>query len=164
MDPLSYFETVTSKSVLSRYNKHKHPPLHQRTILPAASAWGRRELFESRVVVGGSRHNVLPYRASSSEGLLGPPDCPPSTELSKIIDPLHPGGHDLTETELVHLLGGTAGMFWAALHRFTGPRALHQQTDTLRKSNAVALTTRQRTLTPSTKRRRTRTRTRTKKR
>ena len=68
MDPLSYFETVTSKSAL---NRHKYPPLHQRNILPAASGWGRRELFESRVVVGGSRHNVLPYRASSSEGFRG---------------------------------------------------------------------------------------------
>lgn len=128
MDPLSYFETATSKSALNRH-KHKYPPLHQRNILPAASGWGRRELFESRVVVGGSRHNVLPYRASSSEGFLGPPDCLPSTELSKIIDPLHPGGHELTETELVHLLGGTAGMFWAALHRFTGPRSLQSIMD-----------------------------------
>ena len=56
MDPLSYFETVTSKSAL---NRHKYPPLHQRNILPAASVWDRRELFESRVFVGGSRHNVL---------------------------------------------------------------------------------------------------------
>jgi len=71
MDPLSYFETVTPKN---RY-KHKYPPLYQRKILPAASVWGRRELFESRVVVGGSRHNVL-------SSLSSPPFRPMTRSLS----------------------------------------------------------------------------------
>jgi len=92
MDTLSYFKTVTSRSVLSKY-KHKYPPLHQRSILPAASAWGRRELFESRVVVSSSRDNVLRYPSPSSKGLLSPPIHLPSTELSKIVDLLYPEGH-----------------------------------------------------------------------
>lgn len=41
------------------------------------------------------------------------------TELSKILDPLPVGLRDLTETQLVHRLGGLAGLFWGALHRFT---------------------------------------------
>ncbi|KAK3367364.1 hypothetical protein B0T24DRAFT_389243 [Lasiosphaeria ovina] len=123
METQSYFETITSRSALNRY-KHVYQPLHQRSALPAASGWGRRELFESRVVVSSSRDSVLPYRAPSSGVFLKPPARVHNAELSKIIAPLYPGGNDLTETELVHLLGGTAGMFWAALHRFIGPRPL----------------------------------------
>lgn len=41
------------------------------------------------------------------------------SELSKVISPLQPDYEGLTETELIRRLGGTAGVFWAALHRFT---------------------------------------------
>lgn len=120
----SYFESITSRSALEKH-KHKHPPLYRNPTLPAASDWGTEELFTSRVVVSPRHHRVLPYRALSSEAFLKPPPRLPSgAELSKIITPLPPGSEALTETELVHQLGGTAGMFWAALRRFTNPQAL----------------------------------------
>ncbi|KAK3377677.1 hypothetical protein B0H63DRAFT_477693 [Podospora didyma] len=120
MTTSSYFETITSKSALRRHT-HKYPPLYRRNQrdLPAASGWSTRELFASRVVVSHVRGGVLKYRAPSSSAFLEPLLRLPSAELSKIIAPLPPGGEELTETELVHRLGGTAGMFWAALHCFT---------------------------------------------
>jgi hypothetical protein len=118
----SYFESITSRSALEKH-KHKHPPLYRKHTLPAASDWGTEELYASRVVVGPRRHRVLPYRALSSDAFLKPPPRLPSgAELSKIITPLPSGSEALTETELMHQLGGTAGMFWAALRRFTDPQ------------------------------------------
>ncbi|KAK3694152.1 hypothetical protein B0T22DRAFT_437255 [Podospora appendiculata] len=115
---MTYFETITSKRVLRRHT-HKYPPLYRRKQhdLPAASGWGTEELF-------ASRSGVLRYRTASSSAFLEPPSRPTVAELSRIIDPLQPGNELLAETELMLLLGGTAGMFWAALHRFTGPQHL----------------------------------------
>lgn len=117
----SYFESITSRSTLEKH-KHKHPPLYRNHTLPAASDWGTEELFASRVVVSPRHHRILPYQALSSEAFQLSPRLPSGAELSKIITPLPPGSEALTETELVHQLGGMAGMFWAALRRFTDPQ------------------------------------------
>lgn len=118
----SYFEAMRSKATV-RKHKHKYGPLYRRGQheLPSASGWSTRELFASRVIVRHVRGGVLKYPASSppSSVFLKPPPWVPNAELFKVIAPVQPGSEGLTETELVHQLGGTAGMFWAALHRFT---------------------------------------------
>ncbi|KAK5653271.1 hypothetical protein OQA88_9170 [Cercophora sp. LCS_1] len=116
----TYFETITSKHALQNHAGYLAPLYHrQQHELPAASGWSAQELFASRVVVHHVRGGVLKHRISrSSSGFLKPPPKQSSAELSKIITQLRPGDEDLTETELIHRLGGTAGMFWAALLQF----------------------------------------------
>jgi len=53
----------------------------------------------------------------------------PDAELSKIIDPLPLDLRDLTETQLIHRLGGLAGLFWGALYRFTSSISSSTSTD-----------------------------------
>jgi len=71
------------------------------------------------VVVRHAGGGVLKYPTPSTSDFIPPPRRLPSSELSKIIAPLQSDDEGLTETELIHRLGGTAGMFWAALHCFT---------------------------------------------
>ncbi|KAK3364176.1 hypothetical protein B0T25DRAFT_563203 [Lasiosphaeria hispida] len=121
---MTYFETITSKSAL-RKHQQEYAPLYrwQQHELRSPSGWSRRELFASRVVVRHVGGGVLKYPTPSTSAIIPPPRRLPSSELSKIIAPLRPGDESLTETELIHRLGGTAGMFWAALHRFTRERS-----------------------------------------
>ncbi|KAK1749612.1 hypothetical protein QBC47DRAFT_354840 [Echria macrotheca] len=126
--PSVYFETITSKQAFRRHAGNPTPLYcRQQHELPAASDWSTQELFASRVVVHNVRGGVLKHRIPhSSSGFLRPPPRQSSAELSKIIVPLPPGDQDLTETELIHRLGGTAGMFWAALlHSFASDNAGH---------------------------------------
>ncbi|KAL8346230.1 hypothetical protein RB598_000230 [Gaeumannomyces tritici] len=120
MAPQTYFEGVRSHTAL-RKHMGSHPPLRRRRQrdLHSASSWSTAELYASRVVVRHVR-GVLQYPDPTKTGavLTAPPEQP-SEELSKIIAPLRSGQELLTETELVHQLGGTAGMFWAALHQAT---------------------------------------------
>jgi len=113
MTDSTYFEDITSKRQLWK-RAGTHTPLYRqrRGKLPPASEWSTNELLASRVVVKQGRPRVLN---------LGLPlvAFEPDAELSKIIDPLPPDLQDLTETQLIHRLGGLPGMFWGALHRFT---------------------------------------------
>lgn len=106
----TYFESVTTREQL---RKRGGTPLYQRPgRLPPASDWSTAELVACRVVVNGDRPPVLDFGLPSVK-------FSPGEELSKIIKPLPPNLKALSETELIHQLGGLAGMFWGALHRFT---------------------------------------------
>ncbi|KAL8312909.1 hypothetical protein RB593_007238 [Gaeumannomyces tritici] len=125
MAPQTYFERVRSRTAL-RKHMGSTAPLRQwlQSNLRSASSWSTTELYASRVVVRHVRGGVLQYPDPTKTGavLTAPPEQP-GEELSKIIAPLRPGEKLPTETELVHRLGGTAGVFWAALHCCTHPPA-----------------------------------------
>ena len=79
--------------------------------LPQASSWGAAQLYASRVVITSAYSDMLDLTTD---------DIPEQRdqELLKIIQPLGDDQLNLSETELVQQLG-MAGMFWAALHKFT---------------------------------------------
>ncbi|KAK0655716.1 hypothetical protein B0T16DRAFT_499757 [Cercophora newfieldiana] len=91
----AYFETITSKHALRKHAATRGKRLEYKSSSPAA------------VVVHYVCGGVLTYRISrSSSSFLKPPLKQSNAELSKIITPLQPGDESLTESELIHRLGG----------------------------------------------------------
>lgn len=82
--------------------------------LPAPSSWGTEQLFASRVVVFPTRNEPLRLPIPIDHAV--PEEM---QDLSKIFRPLQSHQLKWSETKLIQQLGGTAGMFWATLHRFT---------------------------------------------
>ena len=115
-----YFDQITSAKVLEeQLKKHGYPVLHELVVhgrvkdLPQASSWSTAQLYASRVVVNPVRRDNLNLSVIQDSFQA----CQ-SQEQSKIINRLPPDQEDLSETELIQQLG-MAGMFWAALHKFT---------------------------------------------
>lgn len=112
-----YFDKITTVGKLQdQLKKHGYPKLDElvnRQAIPQANSWSTAQLYASRVVVTANRSNLL----ALPQDALGPRESD-MEELSKIIRPLRHDQLDLSETELVQQLG-MAGMFWAALHKFT---------------------------------------------
>ncbi len=121
---MPYFDTVTDRSVLSRWPLPPSKHINKAATLPAASSWSTDQLRAARLVVRSATarsesepNHILPdLREHFGEAETA---CSQPLIRSLLQGPSEASlSGTLTETELVHQYGASLASFWDALAQF----------------------------------------------